>query len=331
MEKITQDEIIMGINKYRKNKKHKILFLLAFMIVAGGIWQIIMERYEADQYLPSGKIITVNTHKMHTYSLGNGKDTLVFIAGSGTTSAYTDFYYMQQELSAYTKTFSYDHAGLGWSEGTDIPRTIDNVTAELHELLRETGHTAPYVLVAHSLGSLEAVRYAQRYQGEVKGIILLDGGSPEYYADYPEWNSILLNRTSAVLRITGINRLLGGFGLMLPFVGEDTRNHLLPEDIKKIDAAMYYNKLGSSENLKGLGLINENAKTVIRNGYLEDIPLLALSAKSDDKWTKAQEELLNWSDRSRGIVMKESKHYLHWTNKDSVIAEILEFLNKYEN
>jgi pimeloyl-ACP methyl ester carboxylesterase len=331
LEKITQDEIIMGINKYRKNKKHKILFLLAFMIVAGGIWQIIMERYEADQYLPSGKIITVNTHKMHTYSLGNGKDTLVFIAGSGTTSAYTDFYYMQQELSAYTKTFSYDHAGLGWSEGTDIPRTIDNVTAELHELLRETGHTAPYVLVAHSLGSLEAVRYAQRYQGEVKGIILLDGGSPEYYADYPEWNSILLNRTSAVLRITGINRLLGGFGLMLPFVGEDTRNHLLPEDIKKIDAAMYYNKLGSSENLKGLGLINENAKTVIRNGYLEDIPLLALSAKSDDKWTKAQEELLNWSDRSRGIVMKESKHYLHWTNKDSVIAEILEFLNKYEN
>jgi pimeloyl-ACP methyl ester carboxylesterase len=315
LEKITQDEIIMGINKYRKNKKHKILFLLAFMIVAGGIWQIIMERYEADQYLPSGKIITVNTHKMHTYSLGNGKDTLVFIAGSGTTSAYTDFYYMQQELSAYTKTFSYDHAGLGWSEGTDIPRTIDNVTAELHELLRETGHTAPYVLVAHSLGSLEAVRYAQRYQGEVKGIILLDGGSPEYYADYPEWNSILLNRTSAVLRITGINRLLGGFGLMLPFVGEDTRNHLLPEDIKKIDAAMYYNKLGSSENLKGLGLINENAKTVIRNGYLEDIPLLALSAKSDDKWTKAQEELLNWSDRSRGIVMKESKHYLHWTNR----------------
>lgn len=331
MEKITQDEIIMRINKYRKSKKHKILFLLAFIIVAGGIWQIIMERYEADQYLPSGKIITVNTHKMHTYSLGNGKDTLVFIAGSGTTSAYTDFYYMQQELSAYTKTFSYDHAGLGWSEGTDIPRTIDNVTAELHELLRETGHTAPYVLVAHSLGSLEAVRYAQRYQGEVKGIILLDGGSPEYYADYPEWNSILLNRTSAVLRITGINRLLGGFGLMLPFVGEDTRNHLLPEDIKRIDAAMYYNKLGSSENLKGLGLINENAKTVIRNGYLEDIPLLALSAKSDDKWTKAQEELLNWSDRSRGIVMKESKHYLHWTNKDSVIAEILEFLNKYEN
>ncbi|WOO35271.1 alpha/beta hydrolase [Anaerocolumna sp. AGMB13020] len=319
----------MGISKYRKNKKHKIIFLLAFIIVAGGIWQIIMERYEADRYLPTGKIITVNSHKMHTYSLGNGKDTLVFIAGSGTTSAYTDFYYMQQELSAYAKTFSYDHAGLGWSEGTDIPRTIDNVTAELHELLRETGHAAPYVLVAHSLGSLEAIRYAQRYQGEVKGIIFLDGGSPEYYADYPEWNSMLLNRTSAVLRLTGINRLLGNFGLMLPFVGEDTRNHLLPEDIKKIDAAMYYNKLGSSENLKGLGLINENAKTVIRHGYLEDIPLLALSAKNDDKWTKAQEELLNWSDRSSGMVMKESKHYLHWTNKNSVIATISEFINTY--
>jgi pimeloyl-ACP methyl ester carboxylesterase len=322
---------MMRNNKDKKTKKHKILFLLAFIIVTGAIWQIIMERYEADKYMPTGTSITVNSHKMHTYSLGNGKDTLVFIAGSGTTSAYTDFYSMQQELSAYAKTFSYDHAGLGWSEGTDIPRTIDNVTGELHELLREAGHAAPYVLVAHSLGALEAIRYAQRYEGEVKGIILLDGGSPEYYADYSEGSSILLNRTSAVLRITGINRLLGNLGFMLPFVGEDTRNHLLPEGIRKIDAAMYYNKLGSSENLKGLGLINENAKTVIENGYLKNIPLLALSAKSDDKWAKAQEELLSWSDRSSGMVMKDSKHYLHWTNKDSVIAEILDFLNKYGN
>jgi len=321
----------MRNNKDKKTKKHKILFLLAFIIVTGAIWQIIMERYETDKYMPTGTSITVNSHKMHTYSLGNGKDTLVFIAGSGTTSAYTDFYSMQQELSAYAKTFSYDHAGLGWSEGTDIPRTIDNVTGELHELLREAGHAAPYVLVAHSLGSLEAIRYAQRYEGEVKGIILLDGGSPEYYADYSEGSSILLNRTSAVLRITGINRLLGNLGFMLPFVGEDTRNHLLPEGIRKIDAAMYYNKLGSSENLKGLGLINENAKTVIENGYLKNIPLLALAAKSDDKWAKAQEELLSWSDRSSGMVMKDSKHYLHWTNKDSVIAEILDFLNKYGN
>jgi pimeloyl-ACP methyl ester carboxylesterase len=315
----------------KKNRKHKILFLLAFVIVTGSIWQIIMERYEAEEYKPTGELITVNSHKMHTYSLGDGKDTLVFIAGSGTTSAYTDFYYMQQELSAYAKTFSYDHAGLGWSDGTDIPRTIDNVTGELHELLRETGHAGPYIIVAHSLASLEAIRYAQRYQGEVKGIVLLDGGSPEYYADYSELSSILLNRTSAVLRITGINRLFGTLGLKLPFVGEDTRNHLLPDSVKKIDASMYYNKLGSSENLKGLGLINENAKTVIENGYLKNIPLLALSAKSDDKWTKAQEELLNWSDRSSGVVINESKHYLHWTNKDSVIAEILDFLNKYGN
>jgi hypothetical protein len=135
----------------KKYRKHKILFLLAFIIVTGSIWQIIMERYEAKEYKPTGELITVNSHKMHTYSLGDGIDTLVFIAGSGTTSAYTDFYYMQQELSVYAKTFSYDHAGLGWSDGTDIPRTIDNVTGELHELLREAGHAGPYIIVAHSL------------------------------------------------------------------------------------------------------------------------------------------------------------------------------------
>lgn len=311
----------------RKFKIKYIILIISFgLLIISGLWQAIMQKYETDKYEPIGEMITVNSHKTHLYSLGSGNVTIVFIAGSGTPSAYTDFYYLQNELQQYAKTVSFDYSGFGWSEKTEMPRTIDNLTKELHELLNKSNQLPPYVLVAHSLASLEAIRYAQQYPDEVKGIILLDGGSPNSYLNYSEKSALLLNRTNAVLRVTGINRILGNVGIKLPFVGENVRYNSLPNEIKEIDAAMYYNFIGNNNNLDMINHINENAKTVIENGYLQDIPLLILSSDEEKKWDKVQHELLNWSNKSRKKTIENGKHYLHWSHKEIVISEIKDFI-----
>ncbi|MDF2611442.1 MAG: alpha/beta hydrolase [Lachnospiraceae bacterium] len=315
-----------------KNKsKFKSIFLILVisLLITCGIWQEIIQKYEIQKYKSVGELYSINSHDMHLYSLGRGEDTIVFIAGSGTPCAYTDFYYLQNKLQKYARTVSFDHAGFGWSEKTDIPRKIDNLVNELHDLLETSKQTAPYILVAHSLASLEALRYAQKNPSEVKGIILLDGGSPNFYADDSEINSLLLNRTNAVLRVTGINRLIGTIGIKLPFVGENVRYSSLPDAIKKIDVAMYYNYLGNKYNLDVIRYINENAKTVIENGYLEDIPLLVLSSDSGKGWELVQQELLNWSNVSKQITFENSEHYIHWTNEKDVISEIMQFIEDY--
>jgi pimeloyl-ACP methyl ester carboxylesterase len=258
-------------NKYKK--KYIISLFVIGLLIIGFVWQLLSSKLELDRYKPVGKLYSVNSHNMYQCSLGSGEDTIVFITGSGTPSAYTDFYNLQNELQKHARTVSFDQAGFGWSEKTDIPRTIDNITNELHQLLEQSKQTAPYILVAHSLASLEALRYAQKYPSEVKGIILLDGGSPEFYAKDNEINSFLLNRLNAALRVTGINRFLGTVGIKLPFTGENQRYSGLPDEIKKIDSTMYYNYLGSNNNLDVILHINENAKTVMENGYLKDIPI----------------------------------------------------------
>lgn len=285
---------------------------------------------EAETFLPKGSLYTVNSHDMHLYTTGEGTDTVVFFSGSGTPSSYTDFYNLQDGLKSYARSVSFDKAGYGWSEETKIPRTIDTIVDEVHELLEQANESASYVLVGHSLASLEVIRYAQKYPDEVKGIILLDGGSPEYYANESVVKSYTFNRISAGLRVTGIIRALGELGALLPITGENIRFESLPRNIRDIDKSMYYNHIGNSSNLSYIQLMNQNAQTVINGGYLNDVPLLIISSHSGGRWSEVQHQLLSWSNESRQESLPNSQHYIHWSNQEEVLQQIIKFLQEIQ-
>lgn len=310
-----------------KNNKRKVVAMsLLVLLMIGSIYQYMMRRYEDETIQPVGKIYTVNSHDMHMYTAGEGEKSVIFVAGSGTPCAFTDFYYMQKDLGEYCKTVSYDHAGYGWSEETNIPRTVDVLVKELHELLEKGNITPPYILVGHSLGVIETIRFAQIYKEEVIGVVLLDGGTPEYYAEYEEVIPLGINRLTAGLRVTGINRVLGNIGIVLPFAGEDIRYSDLPDNIKNINKAMYYNKVGSKSNIDVLKNINRNAKTVLKNGRLKDIPMYILSSENGDEWEKVQKQMSTWSNMSQQQNIANANHYIHWSNRKEVIMAIQKML-----
>jgi pimeloyl-ACP methyl ester carboxylesterase len=310
----------------RKLRIKQIIILVILMLLVGAGWQWRMVEKETNIVLPKGQIFNINNHNMNIYATGSGKNTVVFVTGSGTPSSFTDFYKMQMELQPYARTVSFDKAGFGWSEKTDIPRTMEILSEELHELLEKSGQSSPYILVGHSLASLEVINFAQKYPTEVKGIVLLDGGSPEFYAEISEIQSYVLNRFSAGLRVTGIARALGNLGIKFPFVGEDLRYDKLPNETKLIDIAMYYKYLGNANNLQYIKNINENAREVIKKGYLKNIPLVILSSDSGSNWMKTQQELLNWSNYSSQETLYNSSHYIHWTNTEYIVEKIKELI-----
>jgi pimeloyl-ACP methyl ester carboxylesterase len=298
-----------------------ILFLIA------AFWQYTMSSYEIKQLNYPGKLIEVNNHKMHIYSTGNGSKTVILTVGSGTPCAYTDYYHIQNELSKVTRTVSYDRPGFGWSESTTVPRTIDNQVADLHELLNKAGEKPPYILVGHSLASLEVIHYAQKFPDEVYGIVLLDGGNPEYYAGYYEYAALAMNIGLEGMRKSGLFRATGNLGFLPPIVGENDRNKLLPTELKRIDEIMFYNKLGNAENRSALRYINENAKKVIEAGKLGSIPLTILSVGEDPKWMASQEALKTWSINSEQEFISGAAHYIHWSEPEIVIKKILKLVN----
>ena len=68
----------------------------------------------------------------------------------------------------------------------DLPRTSGEVIDELRALLHVAEVPAPYLMVGHSLGGLYARHYAQRYPGEVSGLVLLDPAHEDYNAYMPK-------------------------------------------------------------------------------------------------------------------------------------------------
>ena len=120
------------------------------------------------------RFVEINGKKQHILELGVGEPSVIFITGAG--SKLTHYDYVQTEISKITKTFSYDKPGLGKSEMINTPRTVENLTAELAEILRKEKIKEPFILVGHSLGGYIARYFLHEYPEKVVGIVLIDPG-----------------------------------------------------------------------------------------------------------------------------------------------------------
>ncbi len=316
------------MKKILKTKKFITLCILIVLLTIGSIWQLIMVRHELKNSSPPGTFVDVGTYKAHCYTKGEGEIAFVFITGSGTPLAYSDFYLLQDELSHFGQTISFDHAGSGWSTPTTSVRTIDNLNQELSAVIDALAPGKPIVLLCHSLGSLEAIHYAQVFPEKVKGIVFFDSGSPELYSKYSEFGAFMLNRSLGAIRTIGLNRILGESGLLLPMYGENLRNHQLPREVKKLDKLMYYKLVGNPSSLNTIKHINENAKTVLAGDKLRNTPILVLSSDNGSKWNDDQLKLAAWSTNNKQVKIKGGEHYIYWSNVKEVLSCIKEYIEE---
>jgi pimeloyl-ACP methyl ester carboxylesterase len=74
------------------------------------------------------------------------------------------------------------------SDPAPMPRTAQDVVADLHALLQAAGVPGPYVLVGHSFGGLVTQLYARAYPNEVVGLVLVDAAHEE---TYPAWQALM--------------------------------------------------------------------------------------------------------------------------------------------
>jgi pimeloyl-ACP methyl ester carboxylesterase len=133
---------------------------------------------------PLGRYYEVEGRRLLLHQSGSGTPAVVFLAGGGAVGL--DYLNVHQPAAALTTSVIYDRAGTGWSEGVDLPRASVEVIDELRALLHVAEVPAPYLMVGHSLGGLYARHYAQRYPGEVSGLVLLDPAHEDYNAYMPK-------------------------------------------------------------------------------------------------------------------------------------------------
>ncbi|HJZ62747.1 MAG TPA: alpha/beta fold hydrolase [Candidatus Acidoferrum sp.] len=121
---------------------------------------------------PPGKLFEVAGHKMHLHCTGQDSPTVVVEVGIGDIS--TDWVFVQDAVSNFTRICTYDRAGYAWSEPGPLPATYPQMNVELHELLAAAQESGPFVLVGHSFGGPLVRSYTKIYPDEVAGLLLVD-------------------------------------------------------------------------------------------------------------------------------------------------------------
>lgn len=314
-----------------------ILIAVLLLVLAGFVYQWLGEREDRQAFVPPGQMVEVNGHRMHVYTEEKaGKSaneaTVVLIAGWGTPNPYANFSPLYDGLRGKAQFAVVERFGYGYSDVTDDDRDVDRIAEELHEALEAAGVPPPYVLAPHSLGVLESIRFAQLYPGEVKGLVLIDTGSPEFYETFR--SRAFQSRLQRIAIKSGAVRAL----YHVPGFAEKVaagRNglKLLSPDMKERDRLATL-LVANNENVTDeMQEMHANARKVVQGKERLDIPMIILAADhlgeiSEERMDTQRQFGESWSTESEVRVVQGSGHSMPAYQPQAIVDALLESVEK---
>lgn len=294
-------------------------FILLFLVATFIFHRISLEKEQAS-LTPMGKTVLVNGHKINVYVEGDGPETIVVLSGAGIASPILDFKNLTDSLSKKYKVVVVERAGYGFSEDSDQSRDVMTVLSETRQALSQAEVSGPYVIVSHSMASLESLAWQEKYPDEVKALVGLDWALPASYEK--------LKDNQALLTVAYWSSKIG----LLRYFPESfyIKNPTLTETERQQYKLLAYKQLMSQAMLHESRLARENAKKVPSN-INPKIPALLLVSNgegttfSQSEWQRYAERFA--SDQSNvQVVYMDAPHDLYHYQSDAIVSRIKEFL-----
>lgn len=301
----------------------RLLFLMGAVLVlllASFIYHRLALQREKASLNPMGQMVSVNGHDMSVFVKGNGPQTLVFLSGAGTASPILDFKDLYDGLSKQYKIVVVERAGYGYSEDTSKSRDVSEVLSETRQVLAKAQVSGPYIILSHSMASLETLLWQEKYPSEIKAIIGLDWALPESYSQ--------LRMHSQILRMARLGSQLG----LLRYI--PSRLYVPNENLSSSDRRLYqriaYRQILSQAMLNESLSVKGNAKKVDAK-INSQIPTLLLVSNGEGT-SFSKEEWRNYAARfakdqkNIELTFYDAPHYLYHYQTKEVVAKIEDFI-----
>ena len=301
----------------------RLLFLMGAVLVlllASFIYHRLALQREKASLNPMGQMVSVNGHDMSVFVKGNGPQTLVFLSGAGTASPILDFKDLYDGLSKQYKIVVVERAGYGYSEDTSKSRDVSEVLSETRQALAKAHVSGPYIILSHSMASLETLLWQEKYPSEIKAIIGLDWALPESYSQ--------LRMHSQILRMARLGSQLG----LLRYI--PSRLYVPNENLSSSDRRLYqriaYRQILSQAMLNESLSVKGNAKKVDAKINSQISTLLLVSNGEGTSFSK--EEWRNYAARfakdqkNIELTFYDAPHYLYHYRTKEVVAKIEDFI-----
>lgn len=301
-----------------------LIIILGVILGGGAVFNQFALKSDEIEHPAPGKI-PENGGGAHFYTSGQRMNTeqpaVLLLGGWGTASPVLDYMPLIDRLSDTVQIITVERPGYGWAKNSFSERTLDNMVEEMRAGLEELNLAAPFVIVAHTTSGLEAIHYAKLYPNEVAGIVFLNSLSPGgYFYQADKLLDYLKALTYPVPKYTGIFRIISLFKPELLATGPEV-------DAKKY-AAAYSKNIMSKAMFAELRMMSKNAKTAIKDGYVEVPSVTFVDSKA---YNDSNPELVRvWSDYYGNVIETEVGSYIHGFEPDTVTDEILSLVETGE-
>ncbi|HMD75932.1 MAG TPA: alpha/beta hydrolase [Terracidiphilus sp.] len=324
-----------------------ILGLAATLIFAGFLYQLIGAHCDRRRFAGSGRWVTIGRgHRLYLLEKGTGGPTVLFESGIAATNL--NWFHVQEKVSRFTGTASYDRGGLGWSSPCRTARTPGNIAVELHAMLQGAGIKPPYILVGHSFGGLVMRRYALLYPGDVASVLLVDPMRCE------EWPPLNPARQSAVdlgsrlsryaipfarfglvrLAVTSLlcrsGRLSGQLAAAAGVGGRHVLGRVtdevgkMPREVWPIVAAHWSRPAYYAGMYSHVDAIPDTVREMQDAEPIRGIPVLVLTPGKSTPLSR--QHLCRIGDNVQQVIAPASAHWIHLDEPDLVINSIREMV-----
>ena len=314
------------------------------ILIATTIYQAIATRIE-DQKAPPGQLIDIGGYKIHLYTIGKFRPTVILDHSLGGIEGYL----LIEDIAKIARVCIYERAGYGWSQRSPHQRSSEQIVKELDILLNNAGIEPPYILVGDSFGSYNMRLYAHNFPEKVVGMVLTDGLHEAGMLNMPlSLNILRLFFASGFLMSTlgsifGIIRLLktiGAFEFLKPELRKFPQHSL--NSIKRSFCRAKHWITMTQEILT----LEISAHQVSKANQFGNLPIVSIKAGSFFKpsiWTfalplkaanqlreKMHVELLKLSSDCIQLQAPKSDHFI-WVDSPEIILNAIEIiLNKVD-
>ena len=294
-------------------------FILLFLAATFIFHRISLEKEQAS-LTPMGQQVLIDGHQMNVYVEGSGPETIVVLSGAGIASPILDFKEVSESLSKRYKVVIVERAGYGYSDDSNHSRDVMEVLSETRQALSQANVKGPFIILSHSLASLESLAWQEMFPDEVKALIGLDWALPSSYEN--------LKQNQTLLTVAYWSSKIG----LLRYFPESfyIKNPTLTESERKQYKLLAYKQLISLAMLNESNLVKENAKKV-PSSINPKIPALLLVSNGQgtsfgqSEWQHFAEKFASEQSNVKVIYMDVPHDLYHYQNHE-VVSRIEDFL-----
>lgn len=145
---------------------------------------------------------------MHLYEIGDVKKTIVLLSGGTVCAPIFEYKKLMDCLSKSYRVILIEKFGYGYSDIIEGSRGIADVVSEMRDALKAYGINEKIILMAHSMGFLEAIFWAQNFKDDIECLIGLSPAVPQTYDTFLLDNIMHFSKVIKILKRIGLLNII---------------------------------------------------------------------------------------------------------------------------